>query len=98
MTGVLDTMTSWTPDAPIRGPGSELPLMRVADVAQTLADGMQGGRILIPSDDLAWDIVRRWADGPDAFIQSKIDAFARGDNGRPSVSDSMRREIAAMVS
>jgi NAD(P)-dependent dehydrogenase (short-subunit alcohol dehydrogenase family) len=97
MTGVLDTMTSWTPEAPMRGPGSELPLMRVADVAQTLADGMQGGRILIPSDDMVWDIVRRWAEGPDAFIQSKIDDFAGGDNGRPTVSDSMQREIAAMT-
>jgi NAD(P)-dependent dehydrogenase (short-subunit alcohol dehydrogenase family) len=98
MTSVLDTMTSWTPDAPMRGPGSELQLMRVGDVAQTLADGMRDGRILIPSDHMVWGIVRRWADGPDAFIQSKIDAFTRGDHGRPTISDSMRREIAAMAS
>jgi NAD(P)-dependent dehydrogenase (short-subunit alcohol dehydrogenase family) len=97
MTGVLDTMTSWTPDAPMRGPGSELELKRVDEVASTLADGMESGRILIPSDATAWDIVRRWADGPDAFIQSKIDGFANGDLGRPTLSDDMRREIAAMA-
>ncbi len=95
MTGVLDTMTSWTPDAPMRGPGSELELKLVGEVADTLADGMEAGRVLIPSDEQVWGIVQRWATAPDAFIQSKIDEFARGESGRPIVPDRVRQAIAA---
>ena len=94
MTGVLDTMTSWTPDAPMRGPGSELELKLVGDVAKALADGMETGRMLIPSDERVWSIVQRWATAPDAFIQSKIDEFARGESGRPIVPDSVRQSMA----
>lgn len=93
MTGVLDTMTSWTPDCPMRGPGSELELKLVDDVATTLADGMRDGRILIPTDEKVWEIVQRWAASPDAFIQSKIDSFAAGDSGRPVVSEALRQKI-----
>lgn len=91
MTGVLDTMTSWTPDCPMRGPGSELELKQVHDVAIVLADGMRDGRVLIPSDEKAWEILRRWAASPDDFIQAKIDAFASGDKGLPIVPEALRR-------
>ncbi len=85
MTQVMDSMTSWTEDCPLRGPGSELELKLVGEVANTLADGMAGGKILIPSDAAAWDIIQRWAASPDGFIRSKIDQFAAGDAGRPSI-------------
>ena len=91
LTGVLDSMTSWTPDCPMRGPGSELELKLVDDVATMLANGMRDGKVLIPTDEKAWDIVRRWAASPDAFIQEKIDAFASGDSGRPIVPQALRR-------
>ena len=91
MTGVLDTMTSWTPDCPMRGPGSELELKLVDEVASTLANGMRDAKVLIPTDEKAWDIVRRWAASPDAFIQAKIDQFASGDSGRPIVPQALRR-------
>lgn len=94
MTGVLDTMTSWTPDCPMRGPGAELGLMLPEDVAVTLSDGMRDGKVLIPSDPIAWDIVERWAASPDAFIKSKIDDFARGEAGRPHVSDAVKARLA----
>jgi NAD(P)-dependent dehydrogenase (short-subunit alcohol dehydrogenase family) len=90
LTDVLDTMTSWTEDCPMRGPGSELEVKLVAEVATTLADGMRDGKILIPSDPKAWDIVQRWAVSPDGFIKGKIDEFARGDAGRPSIPDAVR--------
>lgn len=93
MTGVLDTMTSWTPDCPMRGPGSDTTLMLPEDVARVLADGMEAGRILIPSDDAAFEIVRRWAANPDAFIRAKIGEFAGGDSGRPSVPDALRAPL-----
>lgn len=89
MTGVLDTMTSWTPDCPMRGPGSETSLLLPEDVARTLSDGMRDGAVLIPSDPVAFDIVRHWAAGQDAFIAGKIADFAAGDSGRPSVSAEM---------
>ena len=91
MTGVLDTMTSWTPDCPMRGPGSELEIKRVDDVAITLANGMRDGKVLIPTDEKAWDIIRRWAASPDAFIQAKIEQFASGDSGLPIVPPAPRR-------
>ena len=85
MTGVLDTMTSWTEDCPMRGPGKETTLLLPETVANKLSDGMRGGEVLIPSDDVAFDIVRHWAASPDAFIRARIDEFARGDDGRPAV-------------
>lgn len=94
LTGVLDTMTSWTPDCPMRGPGAELQLMLPEDVAVELSDGMRDGKILIPSDPTAWGIVERWADAPDVFINGKIDDFARGEAGRPMLSDELRARLA----
>jgi hypothetical protein len=52
---------------------------------------MRDGKVLIPTDEMAWDIVRRWAASPDAFIQAKIDQFASGDSGRPIVPQALRR-------
>jgi len=94
MTGVLDTMTSWTPDCPMRGPGAELGLMLPEDVAVVLSDGMHDGEVMIPSDPTAWDIVGRWAASPDAFIRGKIDDFASGEAGRPTVSDELKARLA----
>lgn len=88
-TGVLDSMTSWTQDCPMRGPGGETTLQLPHDLAVKLSDGMAAGEIVIPSDDVAFDIVRRWADSPDAFIRAKIDEFARGDRGAPDVPASV---------
>ncbi len=94
MTGVLDTMTSWTDDCPMRGPGSELELKLVGEVATTLADGMRDGKVLIPTDAKAWSIVERWAASPDGFIQGKIADFARGESGRPIVPEAIRKPMA----
>lgn len=92
-TGVLDSMTSWTEDCPMRGPGKETTLMLPEDVAVVLADGMRDGRILIPSDPVAFDIVRRWAESPDAFIRARIAEFEGGERGNPVVPPAI---LAAM--
>ncbi len=97
MTGVLDTMTSWTENCPMRGPGAELELKLVHEVATTLADGMRDGKILIPSDPKAWEIIERWAASPDGFITEKIEEFARGETGRPHVSDRVKALIEAVA-
>lgn len=86
MTGVMEGMKSWSVGVEMRGPGKDLEIKRVEDVAKTLADGMEAGRILIPTHEEVWDtLARHWAD-PDAFIQGKIADFDRGDYGRPNLS------------
>jgi NAD(P)-dependent dehydrogenase (short-subunit alcohol dehydrogenase family) len=95
MTGVMDSMTSWTEDCPLRGPGKETKLLLPEEVARVLADGMQGGRIMIPSDDVGLDIVQRWAASPEAFIRGKIDEFAAGDRGNPAIPDAIRAMLAS---
>lgn len=93
MTGVLDTMTSWTPDCPMRGPGVDTTLLLPEVLAVKLANGMAAGEVLIPSDDVAFAIIKRWADSPDAFVRAKIAEFAGGESGRPHVPP----EIVAMM-
>ena len=95
MTAVMESMTSWTDDCPLRGPGAETTLLLPQQLAAKLADGMAAGEILIPSDDVAWDIVKRWAASPDAFIRAKIDEFEAGDRGNPAIPESIRKMIEA---
>lgn len=92
-TTVMESMTSWTEDCPMRGPGTETTLMLPQAVAAKLADGMRDGEILIPSDDVAWDIVARWAQSPDAFIRAKIAEFSQGNAGQPEIPETIRQVI-----
>lgn len=94
MTSIMDQMRTWTPDCPMRGPGGDLELKTVEEVAVTLADGMEAGRVLIPSDADAWTILRDWAASPDAFIRAKIEAFAAGDSGKPRVPEALLRRLS----
>lgn len=94
MTGIGDSMKSWSQDCPLRGPGAELELRLPEEVAVTFSDGMRDGTILIPSDPAAWDILRRWAASPDAFIRGKIAEFAAGEDGRPKVPDALKAKLA----
>lgn len=91
MTGVLEGMKTWSANVQMKGPGSTLAIKPVDDVANTLADGMEAGRIIIPTHDEVWETLsRHWAD-PNAFIQSKIEEFERGDLGRPSLPAGFKR-------
>jgi hypothetical protein len=81
----MDGMKTWSASVEMRGPGAGLEIKTVEDVAQTLADGMEQGRILIPTDEAVWETLARRAADPDAFIRSQAEAFARGDFGRPSL-------------
>ncbi len=95
MTGVMDSMTSWTQDCPLRGPGKETTLLTPEHVAAVLADGMEQGKILIPSDPVAFEIVQRWAADPDGFIRAKISEFANGERGNPVIPDAIRQMLAS---
>jgi NAD(P)-dependent dehydrogenase (short-subunit alcohol dehydrogenase family) len=86
MTNVMAGMKTWTAGVEMRGPGSTLDIKTVETVATTLADGMEAGRIIIPTHDEAWDTLARHGADPDGFIRSKIEEFARGDHGRPQLS------------
>ena len=90
MTNITDSMTSWTQDCPMRGPGKETRLLMPQELATVLADGMTQGKILIPSDPVAFDILKRWAADPDAFIRDKSAEFAGGDTGNPAIPDAIK--------
>lgn len=84
-TGVMAAMKTWTEGAPMRGPGVQYRLKTPEETGVILADGMRDGRVIIPTDEAVWEDVQRHAASPDAFIQAKIDAFARGDLGLPKM-------------
>jgi NAD(P)-dependent dehydrogenase (short-subunit alcohol dehydrogenase family) len=88
MTRVAEGMKTWTPNAVMRGPGSQYDLLVPEDVAVILADGMRVGRVIIPTHEEVWRDIQRHAASPDEFIQEKIEAFARGDLGLPRLASS----------
>lgn len=83
-TGVMNSMKTWSAKVAFRGPGSQYEVITAEDAAVTLCDGMQEGRVVIPTHPQVWDVIRSHAASPDTFIQGKIDEFARGDYGKPS--------------
>lgn len=85
ITGVMDGMKTWSKNVAFRGPGSQYKVIMPEQVAVTLADGMRDGRVIIPTHDEVWQTLQSHAASPDAFIQTKIDEFAGGDFGKPSL-------------
>lgn len=96
LTGIAGKMRTFTPDAEFRGPGSELAMKTAAEAATTLAEGMEAGRIVIPTDEQAWAAVRDHGADPDGFIHGKIAQFAAGDLGRPVIPDTLKAQIAGL--
>lgn len=84
-TNVMDGMKTWSPNVVMRGPGSTLSVKTVEEVAVTLADGMEEGRVIIPSHEEVWPILQEHAASPDRFIEKKIVEFEQGDFGRPTL-------------
>lgn len=91
LTNVMDGMKTWSRNVEMRGPGSHLALKTADEVAATLADGMAKGRILISSHEELWQTLQEHAADPDAFVRRKVEQFAAGDRGNPSVPDWMRK-------
>jgi hypothetical protein len=67
----------------MRGPGRQYRPITADAAAAILADGMEQGRIIIPTDPLAWDDIRSHAADADGFVRRKIAAEAAGDFGLP---------------
>ncbi len=83
ITGVMNTMKTWSENVAMRGPGARFaPIMPDASAA-ILADAMEEERIIVPTHEAVWELLRDHADSPDRFIRGKIDEFARGDAGLP---------------
>ncbi len=96
LTRVMDSCTEWTEHCELRAPGKETTLLLPEHVATVLSDGMEAGKILIPTDPVVFDIVRRWAEDPDGFIRGKIAEFAGGDRGNPQVPDAIKAMLAGL--
>lgn len=84
-TRVSEGIKSWSADAVMRGPGSQFRLLTPEQVATTLADGMRDGRVLIPTHEEVFEVMREHAEAPDRFIRAKLAAFERGENGLPVI-------------
>lgn len=84
-TQVLEGAKNWTPDAPMLGPGGQFVVMMPDQAARALADGMEQGRILIPTHDGAFELLQRHGADPDGYVRERIAAFAAGDYGRPAM-------------
>ena len=76
-------MKPWSDNVIMRGPGNNLMVKSQEHAANVLADGMCAGRIIIPTHEEGWEIVRRRGASPDNFIRQKMEEFARGESGLP---------------
>ena len=90
-TRVSEGMKSWSTDAVMRGPGSQFRLITAEQAATTLADGMRDGRVIIPTHDEVFDVMREHAEAPDRFLHAKLAAFERGETGLPVLDPTERR-------
>jgi NAD(P)-dependent dehydrogenase (short-subunit alcohol dehydrogenase family) len=85
MTTSANSMKTFSENVPMRGPGKHLWLKTQAEVAVILADGMEAGRIMIPTHEEVRETLLEWAASPDDFIRKQIAAFAAGDIGQPQI-------------
>jgi NAD(P)-dependent dehydrogenase (short-subunit alcohol dehydrogenase family) len=76
-------MKPWSENVLMRGPGSHLGVKSQEHAATVLADGMITGRIIIPTHEEGLEIIREYADSPDAFVHRKVEEFERGASGLP---------------
>lgn len=85
MTGIGNNMKTFSDNVAMRGPGKHLWLKNVEETATLLADGMETGRILIPTHEEVRESLLEWAASPDDFIRKQIANFAVGDTGQPQI-------------
>jgi NAD(P)-dependent dehydrogenase (short-subunit alcohol dehydrogenase family) len=83
MTTSANTMKTFGENIAMRGPGNHLWVKSQEEVAIILADGMEAGRIIIPTHEEVRETLLEWAASPDAFIRKQIAAHAAGDMGQP---------------
>jgi NAD(P)-dependent dehydrogenase (short-subunit alcohol dehydrogenase family) len=84
-------MKHYSEDYTMRAPGSHLTVKSQEETARILADGMEAGRIVIPTHDEVWETLRSRAPDYDVFLHTKLAEFAAGDSGRPQVPEEFLR-------
>jgi NAD(P)-dependent dehydrogenase (short-subunit alcohol dehydrogenase family) len=84
MTTMATGMKTMSDNVVMRGPGKDLAVKSQEEVAGILADGMEAERIIIPTHELGWETIKQRAASPDAFINAKIEEYARGGSGLPA--------------
>jgi NAD(P)-dependent dehydrogenase (short-subunit alcohol dehydrogenase family) len=85
MTTSANTMKTFSDNVPMRGPGKHLWVKSQEEVAVLLADGMEAGRIIIPTHEEVRETLLEWAASPDDFIRKQIAIFSTGDIGQPQI-------------
>jgi NAD(P)-dependent dehydrogenase (short-subunit alcohol dehydrogenase family) len=83
MTTSTQGMKPWSENVIMRGPGKHLMVKSQEEVAKILADGMCAGRVIIPTHEEGWEIVKRRGAAPNDFIREKMGEFARAESGLP---------------
>ncbi len=91
MTTSVQGMKHWSEDYTMRAPGSHLTVKSQAETATILADGMEAGRIVIPTHEEVWETLVQRAPSYDAYIHAKLAEFAAGDSGKPQVPEEFLR-------
>ena len=86
MTTSANTMKEFSTDYVMRAPGSHLFVMSQQECARVLSDGMEAGKVLIPTHPEGWDSFREHAADPDAFLEKKNAEFLAGDPGKPGIT------------
>lgn len=86
MTTSRDGMREFSENYVTRAPGSHLMVMSQQDCARVLSDGMEAGKILIPTHEEGWASLAEYSAGPDAFIAKKNAEYLAGDPGKPGIT------------
>lgn len=86
MTTSVGSMKEFSESYVMRAPGSHLFVKSQQETARILSDGMEAGRILIPTHEEGWDSLKEYAENPDAFIAKKNAEFLAGDAGKPGIT------------
>jgi NAD(P)-dependent dehydrogenase (short-subunit alcohol dehydrogenase family) len=86
MTTSTAGMEEFSENYTMRAPGSHLWVKSQQETARILSDGMEAGRILIPTHGEGWETIKERAADPDAFIARKNAEYLSGDPGKPGIT------------
>ena len=86
MTTSIGSMKEFSENYTMRAPGSDLWVKSQQETARILSDGMEAGRILIPTHNEGWETIRERAADPDAFLAKKNAEYLSGDPGKPGIT------------
>lgn len=86
MTTSIHGMKHFSEDYVMRAPGSHLFVKSQQETATVLSDGMEQGKIIIPTHEEAWVTLDEVAKDRDAFIAKKHTEFLAGNFGKPDIT------------